>query len=358
MVCQTDGREVSSVQLGSTPEQIELKRTLLLMRFFAISGNFIMVPFAMLAVWQGIWIRFWILLLVICVITTLVVSAHVRQQTRGARIALALVLCLFALHLTLSGGQDGTGVYFSFTLIPMMIVIAGWRLGQLVGGLYTLLLIAAILIDWPWIHPYTVEALPRLIAATLFIVLLSLLIEWTHVQSYLAIKHTADMHRKNSLTDPLTGLMNRLGLERQLLKWDQDDQPASVVLIDIDHFKAVNDRYGHDVGDRVLSTFAKVLRNNLKETDSVCRWGGEEFVLVLIGLSEAEALPIVDDLRKLVASRQFQFDEHSIDLQFSAGLAAFNGVSGFKRALKLADQRVYKAKSSGRNRVVSGANEH
>lgn len=110
MVCQTDGREVSSVQLGSTPEQIELKRTLLLMRFFAISGNFIMVPFAMLAVWQGIWIRFWILLLVICVVTSLVVSAHVRQQTRGARIALALVLCLFALHLTLSGGQDGTGL--------------------------------------------------------------------------------------------------------------------------------------------------------------------------------------------------------------------------------------------------------
>lgn len=79
MVFQTDGRDVSSVQLGSTPEQIELKRTLMLMRFFAISGNVIMVSFAMLAVWQGIWI----LLRVICVVTTLVVSAHVRQQTRG-----------------------------------------------------------------------------------------------------------------------------------------------------------------------------------------------------------------------------------------------------------------------------------
>lgn len=143
-----------------------------------------------------------------------------------------------------------------------------------------------------------------------------------------------------------------------MLKWDQDGQPASVVLIDIDHFEAVNDCYGHDVGDRVLSTFAKVLRNSLKETDSVCRWGGEEFVLVLIGLSEAEALPIVDDLRQLVASRQFQFSEHSIDLPFSVGLAAFNGVSRFKRALKLSDQRVYKAKSSGRNRVVSGVNDH
>ncbi|WP_127554797.1 GGDEF domain-containing protein [Saccharospirillum alexandrii] len=346
------------MQLGSTPEQIELRRTLVLMRFFAVSGNLIMVPFALLAVWQGIWIRFWILLLVICVITTLVVTAHVRQQTRLARVALALVLCLFALHLTVSGGQDGTGVYFAFTLIPMMIVIAGWRWGQILGGLYTLMLIAAILIDWPWLYPYTLEAVPRLIAATLFIVLLSLLIEWTHVQSYLAIKHTADVHRKNSLTDPLTGLMNRLGLERQLLKWEQTAQLATVALIDIDHFKAVNDRYGHDVGDRVLSTFAKVLRNNLKESDSVCRWGGEEFVLVMIGLTEAEALPIVDELRKLIASRRFQFDEHNIGLTFSAGLAAFNGESEFKRALKLADQRVYQAKSSGRNRVVSGDSGH
>ncbi|MDX1268359.1 MAG: hypothetical protein R3311_13430, partial [Oceanisphaera sp.] len=204
------------MQLGSTPEQIELKRTLVLMRFFAVSGNLIMVAFALLAVWQGIWIRFWTLLLVICVITTLVVTAHVRQQTRIARVIMGAVLCLFALYLSISGGHDGTGVYFAFTLIPMMIVIAGWRWGQLLGGLYTLTLIAAILIDWPWLHPYPEEAIPRLIAATLFIVLLSLLIEWTHVQSYLAIKHTADMHRKNSLTDPLTGLMNRLGLERQL----------------------------------------------------------------------------------------------------------------------------------------------
>ncbi|WP_028670197.1 GGDEF domain-containing protein [Saccharospirillum impatiens] len=344
------------MRLGSTPEQIDLKRTLVLMRFFAVSGNLIMVPFALLAIWQGIWVRFWILLLVICVITTLVTSAHVRQQAGGERIALAIVMCLFALYLTMSGGQDGTGVYFSFTLIPMMIVIAGWRTGQLLGGFYSLVVIAAILIDLPGMYPYDIDAQPRLIAATLFIVLLSLLIEWTHVQSYLAIKHTADMHRKNSLTDPLTGLMNRLGLERQLLKWKQSDQHACVALIDIDHFKAVNDRYGHDVGDRVLTTFAKVLRNNLKETDSVCRWGGEEFVLVLMGLSETEARPIVDELRKLVAGRRFQFDEINIDLQFSAGLAAFKGVSEFKRALKLADQRVYQAKSSGRNRVVAGDN--
>lgn len=346
------------MRLGSTPEQIEFKRTLVLMRFFAISGNLIMVPFAMLAIWQGIWVRFWILLLVICVITTLVVSAHVRQKTRGPRISLALVLCLFALYLTLSGGHDGTGVYFSFTLIPMMIVIAGWRTGQLLGGFYSLVLITAIFIDLPWMYPYTVEALPRLIAATLFIVLLSLLIEWTHMQSYLAIKHTADMHRENSLTDPLTGLMNRLGLERQLLKWERPYQPACVVLIDIDHFKAVNDRYGHDMGDRVLSTFAKVMRNNLKQSDHVCRWGGEEFVLVLLDLSETEARTIVDDLRKLIARRQFKFEEHSIDLQFSAGQAAFNGEMEFKRALKLADKRVYQAKSNGRNRVVSGADEH
>jgi diguanylate cyclase (GGDEF)-like protein len=343
------------MQLGSTPEQIELNRKRVLMRFFAISGNMVMVPFALLAVWQGIWLRFWILLLVISVITTLVYSAQVREQTRTASILLGCVLCIFAMYLTLSGGQDGTGIYFSFTLIPMMIVVAGWRAGQLLGGLYTGVVVFAVLGDWSFVHPYPDGALPRLVAATFFIVLLSLLIEWTHVQSYLAIKHTADTHKRNSLTDPLTGLMNRLGLERELLKWTEPDQPASIALIDIDHFKITNDRYGHDIGDAVLSTFARVVRNNLKEEDIVCRWGGEEFVLVFINTPETQARRIVDELRQLIANRTFNFDNHSINIRFSAGIARLHGEADFKHALKLADQRVYQAKDAGRNRVVSGA---
>lgn len=343
------------MKLVSSTEQIELKRKMVLMRFLAVMGNIIMVSFALPAAWQGNWYNFWILVTVISIVTTLVGIAQLLHHTRGTSTALASVLCIFALYLTLDGGTDGTGAYFSFTLIPMMIVIAGLRIGQLLGGLYSTLLIIALMTDSPSIHAYSEQALPRLIAATVFIVLLSLLIEWTHVQAYLAIKHTAETHQRNSPTDPLTGMMNRLGLERQILKWARPDQPASVALIDIDHFKAINDRYGHDVGDNVLSTFARVIRSNLKESDNVCRWGGEEFVLVFTDVPETEARRIVDELRELIAARTFNFDNHSIRVQFSAGIAALSGESGFKNALKQADNRVYQAKDNGRNQVISSA---
>lgn len=341
------------MHLGKTPEEIELQRKLLLMRFFAVAGNLVMVPLMVISVFAHRWEAAFILLLVVIGVTSVIVLAHKRQRAAPAGRAVAVVLWVFSLYLTITGGVDGTGVYFSFSLVVLMIMVAGMKTGFMLGVSYCVLTFAAFTWNPSFAYPYEEGTRVRIGASTAFIVLLTLVAEWIHLQSYAAIKFTAETHRRNSLTDPLTTLVNRAGLERGLKQWSNPRQQAVVALLDIDHFKNINDEFGHDIGDKVLLAFAKVLRNNVKQEDLVCRWGGEEFVILFENVSERQAAEVVDSLRDLVASRTFSFGEQEIKVRFSAGVAEFEGEAGFHEGLKRADQRVYHAKRSGRNQVVA-----
>lgn len=342
------------MHLGNTPEEIELQRKLLLMRFFAIAGNLVMVPLMVLSLAQQRWEAGIILIVVIVLITAVIIDAHRRQKTDTASALVASGLWLFSLYLGLTGGFDGTGIYFAFSLVVLMIMIAGLRLGAALALGYALVLILGFILEPGFLHAYPDDTRPRIAASMVFILLLTVVAEWIHLQSYAAIRFTAETHRRNSLTDSLTTLVNRAGLERRLGQWTDPRQPAVVALIDIDHFKAINDDHGHDVGDKVLSTFAKVMRNNLKQEDTVCRWGGEEFILLFENTTEQQATSVVDELRELMAGRTFSFDGKELGLTFSAGIAVFEGERGFADALKQADARVYEAKRAGRDRVVGG----
>lgn len=339
--------------LGNTPEQIELQRKLLLMRFFVITGNLVMAPMLIVSLLHQRWQSAVILALMVLLTVTLVVRAHQRQQTRNVSRLLSLLLWLFTSYLMVTGGYAGTGIYFAFSLLVLMIMLAGLRLGVVLGVSYLALMIMVQVVQPDFAYRYPISSQVRLQIATAFLVLLLLISEWIHLQSYVAIKLTVEKHQRNSLTDPLTTLVNRAGLERSLEQWTDPKHPAAVALIDIDHFKQINDQHGHATGDKALATVAKVLRNNLKQNDIVCRWGGEEFVVVFEQLTLAQATEVVDQLRQLLADRTFNLDDEEIQLQFSAGVAAFVGSSGFSAALQQADARVYQAKRAGRNRVVS-----
>lgn len=343
--------------LGNTPEQIELQRKLLLMRFFAISGNLVMAPLLVVSLLNQRWQNAAILAVMVLLTLTLVIRAHQRQQTRTISHLLSLLLWLFTSYLMVSGGYAGTGIYFAFSLLVLMIMLAGLRFGIVLGVAYLALMIVVQITQPDFAYHYPISSQVRLQIATAFLVFLLLIAEWIHLQSYVAIKLTVEKHQRNSLTDPLTTLVNRAGLERSLEQWTDPKQPASVALIDIDHFKQINDQYGHATGDKALATVAKVLRNNLKQSDIVCRWGGEEFVVVFEQLDLAQATEVVDQLRELLADRTFSLEGQELRLEFSAGVAAFAGNSGFTAALQQADARVYQAKRAGRNRVVSTDDE-
>ncbi|AFK56197.1 sensor domain-containing diguanylate cyclase [Tistrella mobilis] len=156
---------------------------------------------------------------------------------------------------------------------------------------------------------------------------------------------------RDARTDPLTGLINRRGMDDVLELWRAEARPFAAIAVDIDHFKQVNDSWGHEVGDAVLRRVGLILRQTARDTDLVCRTGGEEFLLLLPGLSSAAAVAVAERLRKAVARERIDPAGH---VTVSAGVAVLpEDATDIGAALRLADEMLYEAKRAGRNRVVA-----
>jgi two-component system cell cycle response regulator len=165
-----------------------------------------------------------------------------------------------------------------------------------------------------------------------------------------------------AILDPLTGLHNRRYMTSHLTTLFDDasqrGKPLSVLLIDIDHFKSVNDSYGHDAGDAVLREFAARIRRNTRGIDLACRLGGEEFVVIMPDCDLAKAYHVGERLRQCIAAAPFDADGRIGTLQVTAsvGVAAIESADDIPDLmLKRADQALYCAKRDGRNRVVADA---
>jgi diguanylate cyclase (GGDEF)-like protein len=152
-----------------------------------------------------------------------------------------------------------------------------------------------------------------------------------------------------SRTDPLTGLMNRRAFVEVIAAMDE---PYVLALFDIDRFKAINDTYGHGVGDQVLIEVSHMLRGAFGAENTVARLGGEEFGVVLRQASRQETVATVDLFREQLARRLFVADGASIPVTISAGVSQGNGKFTYSMLLTNADKALYLAKASGRNRVV------
>lgn len=159
-----------------------------------------------------------------------------------------------------------------------------------------------------------------------------------------------------SSTDPLSGLLNRRGLAAELEKRDDGEGgPAAFVAVDIDHFKRINDKFGHAAGDLVIAELAERLRAVLRDTDVVSRLGGEEFLALLVETGAEGARVAAERARRSVESRPFEIEDgRSVSITASFGVywtPAYGAVDAEEGA-RLADEALYEAKQSGRNRVV------
>lgn len=159
--------------------------------------------------------------------------------------------------------------------------------------------------------------------------------------------------RRMATRDPLTGLVNRRELERSAALLLRDPRAAlGVVAIDADHFKRINDTFGHDAGDRVLVALAGRLQSAARPDDVVGRLGGEEFVMLLPGIDAAEALRLAEAARDAVAGHPVAIDGRTLDVTVSIGVAMREGEASLVDLLRTADRAMYVAKTEGRNRVV------
>jgi diguanylate cyclase (GGDEF)-like protein/PAS domain S-box-containing protein len=165
---------------------------------------------------------------------------------------------------------------------------------------------------------------------------------------------------EQAIRDPLTGLFNRRflteTLERELARARRAKLPLAVVLLDVDHFKQVNDTSGHRAGDQLLRALAGLLTEQTRREDLVCRYGGEEFVVLMPGASLEAALARAEAWRAAVEQLRLSYEGQAVQVTISAGVAAFPHDGADESALlRAADEALYRSKSSGRNRVTAHA---
>jgi diguanylate cyclase len=243
-------------------------------------------------------------------------------------------------------------ISFAVTLIPARKIGIGVTRSVMTG------LLASLSLVWITLLPHDIVA--TIIGFPLFAVVIANVVNVVIITDFLereksrlrimrALEHEA-------WVDPLTKLHNRRAFDRAALRAMNDNRSksthCSLVMIDIDHFKAVNDRWGHDMGDVVLADVASIIRKNVRITDVVVRYGGEEIVLLLLNTPQIVANELAERVRSEIEHTDFSTDIESVNVTVSAGVASLGErYTSMEALLKAADRALYRAKSSGRNRV-------
>lgn len=161
---------------------------------------------------------------------------------------------------------------------------------------------------------------------------------------------------QQAIRDPLTGLYNRRyldeALDRELARAGRSGTPVAVIMGDIDHFKVINDTYGHPAGDEVLRAFSTLLKQSCRRSDIPCRYGGEEFLLILVDTPEGEALQRAEHCRHAFSATPIVFESSKIQATASFGVSSFPAAGNSRDALiAAADVALYEAKDCGRDTV-------
>lgn len=156
-------------------------------------------------------------------------------------------------------------------------------------------------------------------------------------------------------TDPLTNLLNRRSMmeriEEEMVRFKRSGREFSLILADIDFFKNVNDSYGHDCGDFVLVTIAEALKNLMRDQDSISRWGGEEFLILMPETDSSGALTISEKIRECIESLPLKYNDITLYLTITLGISVYEHNSEIDTTILNADRALYRGKERGRNQV-------
>lgn len=303
------------------------------------------VGLALLA--AGPWVGWWVLIPFALTAANMVNVEHrMTHSARPERVsawAMATTLVTLGAGVALSGGPHSPAL--PWTVLPAGIVAARFRPQVVIVGL--VLTVTVILISTLGVHPAETLHNPVGVISTLALLAGVVSIVW-------ALQAAELHHRDEAILDPLTGLLNRHALLPRFIELSHQarisSQPVCMVLCDVDGFKDVNDRYGHDRGDAVLRDIAYELRKRLRSFELIYRLGGEEFLILLPGVGRAAGLQIAERLRACVEDAEPTGIHTTISLGLSGGAG---GELEYDTLFKAADEALYEAKHEGRNRVVA-----
>lgn len=269
----------------------------------------------------------------------------------------AVLVGLLVLGMAFYGGRSGYALYGIFVFPAALFTLLGTRRGLLAS----LLVVAGLGVLFYWPAPplvnYALGDKTHALAALAVVILIGWLNEFGREHSQRSMEKLGRVQEKRAHTDALTGLFNRRYVDRALPRRLREQKetffPLGVIACDLDHFKHINDQYGHDAGDQALKHIAGMLKRHLRQEDKACRSGGEEFLLLLPHCPEDAAKRIAEALRKLLESHPFTLRDKGLQLLITAsfGVTVCHDAADFSAALKRADEALYAAKKAGRNRV-------
>ncbi len=275
---------------------------------------------------------------------------------RACHIESTLVV-LFVIALVYHGGYDNTALYWVFPFPALLFGLLGIRHGLVANILVTASL--CVVLYWPDLSQalYRDAEKGRFIAALLIVIATCWLNEFGRARSLNSMDDLQQHKEALANTDALTRLANRRfidhALPRELAQHPQHFFPLAVITCDLDHFKRINDEHGHEVGDLALKHIAHLLSEHLRQQDIACRYGGEEFLLLLPRCHEAAALRVAEELRVILEQHPFTTlpDGRPLTVTGSFGVSLCGTVEQLGQAIREADRAMYAAKHAGRNQV-------
>ena len=281
------------------------------------------------------------------------------RRADQANLVIITLMGSMCLYLFYTGGIAGTGWLWTFVFIPVAVFMGGLKR----GSLSVILLLVVILLMIPYVQfgayhgVYSTAFIKRFVGVYIALFLLMILNEYFREGSHSHLV-TANL-RLDTLfrTDNLTGLYNRHHIMEQLayeiLRLHRKHTPFSVILFDIDHFKQINDRYGHACGDYVLKCLSQISKEALRKMDIIARIGGEEFLILLPDTHLHGAALVAERLRKEIEMYQFLYEDVNFQVTISLGVTEAVRGNLLENLLQVVDDNLYKGKQRGRNRIVA-----
>jgi diguanylate cyclase (GGDEF)-like protein len=277
------------------------------------------------------------LVILALLLVNIVLLTRDREPFLSPPMVLMMTLFLVLLSLVYGLNYNLYWIYPLLVALPVLLKarVAVW-LGVLVGVVVT-----------PFVFM-------RFDSSTAMIICISMVHTWL-ISAWLMYAVSEQSRRLSELaiTDPLTGAFNRRHLQREARKafqvWRRNQHPATLLLVDVDYFKDVNDSLGHDAGDRALCQLVDIMRTRLRQRDAVFRYGGEEFVALLLETGEANAIHIAEDIRTAVQASNIA---PPLEVTVSIGICDVTQANSIDHWLSQCDRALYQAKAEGRNCVV------
>ncbi|WNO59691.1 GGDEF domain-containing protein [Rheinheimera sp. MMS21-TC3] len=284
-----------------------------------------------------------------------IVYFHYSKNLNLACIIQAILASLFVLGLVYLGGFNNTALYWVFPFPAILFGLLGVRNALIGSAILVSALAIMLFVPDLILANYKESEQSRFITSLIIVVLVSWINDFfrekSHQEMFL-LQHNKELQAN---TDPLTELVNRRFIDASLRNdfklHPEQFFPLSIITCDLDHFKQLNDQFGHQAGDIVLKQVAELFRTQLRQQDIACRTGGEEFLLFLPKTIKADAFKVAEKIREKISKQSIINNETDYKITASFGIADCYNHLQVDTAIALADQQLYQSKRNGRNQI-------